>query len=116
MRVSRPQQCWKQWLGNGCLEIIVGRLYAGTHHRPVERQEKDFLAVRTPPRRPAALSRDRHESFTNREWSHIDLVAARGVRVVRDPAPVRSEEHTSELQSRLHLVCRLLLEKKKKNT
>src|SRR6266436_9007716 len=37
------------------------------------------------------------------------------------PAPLRpelasrSEEHTSELQSRLHLVCRLLLEKKKKN-
>src|SRR2546422_7886698 len=35
------------------------------------------------------------------------------------PPPVyfpvrRSEEHTSELQSRLHLVCRLLLEKKKK--
>src|SRR5690554_7577048 len=28
----------------------------------------------------------------------------------------RSEEHTSELQSRPHLVCRLLLEKKKKNT
>src|SRR2546422_8480869 len=32
-----------------------------------------------------------------------------------DPAQRnRSEEHTSELQSRLHLVCRLLLEKKKK--
>src|SRR5205809_4010311 len=29
--------------------------------------------------------------------------------------PQRSEEHTSELQSRLHLVCRLLLEKKKKH-
>src|SRR2546429_5899029 len=29
---------------------------------------------------------------------------------------LRSEEHTSELQSRLHLVCRLLLEKKKSNT
>src|SRR5256884_4365192 len=29
---------------------------------------------------------------------------------------VRSEEHTSELQSRLHLVCRLLLEKKKQST
>ena len=28
-------------------------------------------------------------------------------------AATRSEEHTSELQSRLHLVCRLLLEKKK---
>src|SRR3712207_7639358 len=31
-------------------------------------------------------------------------------------AVVRSEEHTSELQSRQYLVCRLLLEKKKKNT
>src|SRR5687768_18256197 len=31
------------------------------------------------------------------------------------PAHGRSEEHTSELQSRLHLVCRLLLEKKKQN-
>src|SRR2546422_8366664 len=30
------------------------------------------------------------------------------------PEQARSEEHTSELQSRLHLVCRLLLEKKKK--
>src|SRR2546422_2718865 len=29
---------------------------------------------------------------------------------------IRSEEHTSELQSRLHLVCRLLLEKKKRCT
>src|SRR2546422_8195055 len=31
-------------------------------------------------------------------------------------AKQRSEEHTSELQSRLHLVCRLLLEKKKNKT
>src|SRR2546429_3121092 len=37
------------------------------------------------------------------------------VRGVGDRADARSEEHTSELQSRLHLVCRLLLEKKKKN-
>src|SRR2546429_941438 len=38
-------------------------------------------------------------------------------RIPEVPAPpglgLRSEEHTSELQSRLHLVCRLLLEKKK---
>src|SRR5690349_23974685 len=33
----------------------------------------------------------------------------------RDGEPARSEEHTSELQSRRDLVCRLLLEKKKKN-
>src|SRR3712207_8330542 len=39
---------------------------------------------------------------------------ARGWRGWREPA--RSEEHTSELQSRQYLVCRLLLEKKKKQT
>src|SRR5690348_17702746 len=33
-----------------------------------------------------------------------------------DGRRIRSEEHTSELQSPVHLVCRLLLEKKKKNT
>src|SRR5258708_9638370 len=38
-----------------------------------------------------------------------------GVLSLRDCAGVRSEEHTSELQSPDHLVCRLLLEKKKKN-
>src|SRR2546422_3837509 len=36
-----------------------------------------------------------------------------GVNLAVLPGPHRSEEHTSELQSRLHLVCRLLLEKKK---
>src|SRR5687768_18006905 len=49
-------------------------------------------------------------------------VIALGARHVDDPRVVRrrhhrprSEEHTSELQSRLHLVCRLLLEKKNRN-
>src|SRR5687768_11673248 len=36
----------------------------------------------------------------------------RAIKIVQDQAFLRSEEHTSELQSRLHLVCRLLLEKK----
>src|SRR2546422_8071349 len=40
----------------------------------------------------------------------VDLLVLGAARV----ADARSEEHTSELQSRLHLVCRLLLEKKKK--
>src|SRR2546422_1876299 len=45
------------------------------------------------------------------------LVSEDGRRVRIDSAGrPRSEEHTSELQSRLHLVCRLLLEKKKKYT
>src|SRR5436189_3817988 len=36
--------------------------------------------------------------------------------VAEAPPLLRSEEHTSELQSPMYLVCRLLLEKKKKNT
>src|SRR5207253_8118793 len=40
--------------------------------------------------------------------------ATPSIRTLVTAAPVRSEEHTSELQSRGHLVCRLLLEKKKK--
>src|SRR2546422_7603516 len=43
------------------------------------------------------------------------LAALHTIRGAGRKVPVnRSEEHTSELQSRLHLVCRLLLEKKKK--
>src|SRR5256884_2857588 len=50
----------------------------------------------------------------------VELTDPPGVKLVvpgegsDQPRSVRSEEHTSELQSRLHLVCRLLLEKKKK--
>src|SRR2546422_4205542 len=50
-------------------------------------------------REPARPAEPRHE---------VARLGARGGVVGR-----RSEEHTSELQSRLHLVCRLLLEKKK---
>src|SRR3989449_1242006 len=48
--------------------------------------------------------------------SALEQVVVEPVRGSEPLAPdgVRSEEHTSELQSRLHLVCRLLLEKKKK--
>src|SRR5690625_6137781 len=40
---------------------------------------------------------------------------ASGNAIIVKPATLRSEEHTSELQSRGHLVCRLLLEKKNKD-
>src|SRR5258707_11218523 len=55
---------------------------------------------RPPPRPPHARDRCRH-------WLIFRSVPA--------PDDKRSEEHTSELQSRQYLVCRLLLEKKKKN-
>src|SRR5256884_6215818 len=46
---------------------------------------------------------------------HLGGVATVVGRAVSCQTGIRSEEHTSELQSRLHLVCRLLLEKKKRN-
>src|SRR2546422_1377982 len=50
--------------------------------------------------------REAHVILTRADHARLALLEGR---------QERSEEHTSELQSRLHLVCRLLLEKKKKN-
>src|SRR5437879_12071496 len=63
--------------------------------------------------------RDLH-SFPTRRSSDL-AVPPQAAGIVRPPSPVtgpagpgaRSEEHTSELQSPMYLVCRLLLEKKK---
>src|SRR5207248_10374703 len=51
------------------------------------------------------LGRNRYRIFTLRQRRSV---------IVESPIPTRSEEHTSELQSPYDLVCRLLLEKKKK--
>src|SRR5947209_9694820 len=69
---------------------------------------------RRPPRRRARLGgglRGRRAGPHGRRRARQDRHDARRPR--RDP---RSEEHTSELQSRQYLVCRLLLEKKKNKT
>src|SRR5207249_11930781 len=55
-----------------------------------------------------------HLPLRHRHGPHPDLAPTGGRPLrIHAPAPVRSEEHTSELQSRFDLVCRLLLEKKK---
>src|SRR3712207_7673015 len=53
-------------------------------------------------------ARKMYIDFAGDRLSYVDMETGEVV-------PVRSEEHTSELQSRQYLVCRLLLEKKKKN-
>src|SRR2546422_6063009 len=55
-----------------------------------------------------------NQLIESRLWSQVarEMGVVVTVNELRDS--IRSEEHTSELQSRLHLVCRLLLEKKKK--
>src|SRR5687768_17985605 len=57
----------------------------------------------------------KHQRASTSDW--MELERKRGISVSSTVLQFeyRSEEHTSELQSRLHLVCRLLLEKKKKN-
>src|SRR6266699_5710672 len=62
-------------------------------------------AGRRPPRRPRSPRPTRFLPDNRGDSSRMDTCAARG--------SSRSEEHTSELQSRPHLVCRLLLEKQK---
>src|SRR2546429_5703016 len=79
--------------------------------------------IRRPPRSTlfpytTLFRSSRRGSARGAQLGSADRQAARvpgaGV-VARGTRAARSEEHTSELQSRLHLVCRLLLEKKKKN-
>src|SRR3712207_8208879 len=64
--------------------------------------------ARGPPLRPRAAGLRRPAQ----RRGPVPLLERRGDR--RRPRSARSEEHTSELQSRQYLVCRLLLEKKKK--
>src|SRR2546422_3345403 len=80
--------------------------------------------IRRPPRSTlfpyTTLFRSRQDACRNPEPAGARPPLARAARDVSRPVrrggrASRSEEHTSELQSRLHLVCRLLLEKKKKN-
>src|SRR5215813_14730666 len=77
-----------------------------------------FLMTRRPPRSTlfpyTTLFRSRAGARRSRRRPAAPATRAHSARRSwwRRPAP-RSEEHTSELQSRPHLVCRLLLEKKK---
>src|SRR3712207_7586165 len=61
---------------------------------------------------PARDLRVREALRHEREHVHLARRQTRGVRLRRGARTARSEEHTSELQSRQYLVCRLLLEKK----
>src|SRR2546422_6460430 len=75
-----------------------------------------FLMIRRPPRSTLFpyTTLFRSGILTNLLENAAEA-AGEGGRILGLTA-ARSEEHTSELQSRLHLVCRLLLEKKKKKT
>src|SRR5687768_18372534 len=72
-----------------------------------------FLMIRRPPRSTLFPYTTLFRSYSSRVIGGL-VMEAYGIREESAPSrKTRSEEHTSELQSRLHLVCRLLLEKKK---
>src|SRR5687768_18343087 len=75
-----------------------------------------FLMIRRPPRSTLFPYTTLFRSPSRRAaWSGTGFPVLTGRPCRAGSGVFRSEEHTSELQSRLHLVCRLLLEKKKKN-
>src|SRR5438105_12061705 len=82
----------------------------------------DALRLNLRPRAHALQAIDYDRLARRESRLHHPQAVDDGTRVGRDDrsqwpaARARSEEHTSELQSRVDLVCRLLLEKKKKKT
>src|SRR3989449_3583227 len=74
-----------------------------------------FLMIRRPPRSTLFPYTTLFRSEARRARRHREQLSGPGAAAGADidERQRRSEEHTSELQSRLHLVCRLLLEKKK---
>src|SRR5687768_17654824 len=82
------------------------------------RSDRRLQSQRPPDRGHRARARHHRAGLPERLPRHEERGGAHPGRAPprpRDLGRARSEEHTSELQSRLHLVCRLLLEKKKKN-
>src|SRR2546422_7335123 len=75
-----------------------------------------FLMIRRPPRSTLFPYTTLFRSHRHSQRSAPERAPPPDDRARAKSARGRSEEHTSELQSRLHLVCRLLLEKKKKKT
>src|SRR5438067_5938001 len=75
-----------------------------------------FLMIRRPPRSTLFPYTTLFRSLDQRAPDHLGHDRPGGDRVDPDAVLPRSEEHTSELQSRFDLVCRLLLEKKKKTS
>src|SRR2546430_11507567 len=69
-----------------------------------------FLMIRRPPRSTLFPYTTLFRSKLVTKWQSLQLIVPLGP---GGPNSLRSEEHTSELQSQSNLVCRLLLEKKK---
>src|SRR2546422_7326027 len=82
------------WPSSALADVVPPACRRDVEAAPAPRRDGDDAVVELPVWRPRRAARHLVPAFS----------------------ALRSEEHTSELQSRLHLVCRLLLEKKKRQT
>src|SRR5256884_2797957 len=94
--------------GSAWKEYQESQTLAGEKMPPGLRESERLASPIFSPATKAESGHDENITFDQMKKELGDGLATR----LRD-ASLRSEEHTSELQSRLHLVCRLLLEKKK---
>src|SRR5690625_5447158 len=101
--------CWRVRMGHTSkltkyVANFVDELYcSGVHHVVISPGSRST---------PLALLFSEHDGI--KEWVLVDERSAAFFALGMARESNRSEEHTSELQSRGHLVCRLLLEKKKR--
>src|SRR5690554_7510508 len=111
--------------------VVVAALLAFVSQALKPRQERNEMVAKKidilQSIKVAATSADAEQKYEEVIGAHSYIVDFSGNKVegvafnvdlaveLRKPAEERSEEHTSELQSRPHLVCRLLLEKKNTN-
>src|SRR2546422_2765653 len=104
-----PEHLRVQWRGESSsgerLAEFAGRICYMSQHNPANRSTAEYLEN---------IKKQGHGSVLEHA---VYVLLIEGIsRSCSHELVRRSEEHTSELQSRLHLVCRLLLEKKKHST
>src|SRR2546422_3573816 len=115
---SRCRTPAHRWWRNAHRETISPSFQIGARRYSAARA-KPLSDERLESRRNRNASKPRKSAKPLMRWkieTRPGTGRLRGLRLYQRGRFSRSEEHTSELQSRLHLVCRLLLEKKKKRT
>src|SRR2546422_1845939 len=107
--LARRREAWRK--ASMALRWVVGLNSVSKNRRSFSSSR----SIRSPTRSKLAMPRSFHPGTLKfRYYRNAARLSQGGPGACSSSLALRSEEHTSELQSRLHLVCRLLLEKKKK--
>src|SRR5690348_17941033 len=94
----------------GWIEVICGSMFSGKTEELIRRLKRVEIAhLKAEIFKPAIDTRYDEQKIVSHDENRIQSTPIDNSQTIL----LRSEEHTSELQSPVHLVCRLLLEKKK---